>query len=162
MKGIRESPRALRAAFYVIAIALVFAVGLAQTHLIGTYADPWIDTLDQLQAKQLDALLDMNRLLTTLGTTLLAATGFILMNGSKRRVHRELWAALASGVCVAFSLYFGYLVYLGILWMLREHFFNLSNPHILWPRQAHFYAFLLGVVFFADFAFHYLLEEDEQ
>lgn len=46
--------------------------------------------------------------------------------------------------------------------MLESQFFDLNNPRILWPRQAHFYLFLLGVVFFADFAFHQLREEEER
>jgi hypothetical protein len=131
-----------------------------QTHLNGKFVYEVVNSLTAMQLKQLDALLEMNRLLTTLSTTLLAAVGFLIIKERKPRIRQELWAALASAVCIGLSLFFGYLVYLGILWMLGESFFDLTNPHILWARQAHFYAFLLGVVFFADFAFHYVREED--
>jgi uncharacterized membrane protein YozB (DUF420 family) len=160
MDGMKKTPKTARLTFYVAAVAFVLIVALLQTHLTGKYADPLVNSLSPVEEKQLDALLEMNRLLTTLSTTLLAAMGFLLIREHKPRAHLELWTALASGICVFLSLFFGYLVYLGILWMLGEHFFNLTNPHILWARQAHFYTFLLGVVFFADFAFHYVRQED--
>ena len=104
----------------------------------------------------------MNNLITTLGTGLLGALGFLLMNGRKS-VHWSgaKWLALASAVCVAFSLLFGYVAYLALIDMLRSEIFDLDLPAILWVRQAQFYSFLLAVVLFGDFAFQALHGEDK-
>ena len=153
--------RISRVAFYIGDAIFVVAVWQFQSHVTGRYLEPWVGSLSPLQERQLDAFLEMNRLITTLGTALLGATGFLLINGRKTHLQSGvLWTAIGAAVCVSLSLFFGYLVYLGVLWMLEGHFFNLNNSNILWARQAHFYAFLLGVVFFADFAFHHLREED--
>lgn len=138
-----------RLVFYVGATAVVLLVWQVQKHVTGAYFEPLIDSLTPLQEKQLDAFLEMNRLITTLGTALLGAIGFLLVNGRKEHLRPgALWTALGSTVCVGLSLLSGYIVYLGILWMLQSKFFNLNISGILWARQAHFYTFLLGVVFF--------------
>jgi len=138
---------------------VVAGVVLLQHHL-AAYIEVYVDTLSASQAKQLDAFLEMNRLVTTLGTGLLGAIGFLLANGRNAgSPARELWAAIASAICVGVSLLSGYVVYQSILWMLESGFFNLNNPEILWVHHAHFYSFLLGVVFFAEFAFHDLRGE---
>ncbi len=151
-----------RAGFYVGTVLLAVAVWQFQRYMYTrsvSFIYPSLDALNPLQEKQLEAFLEMNRLLTTLGTTLLGAIGF-LMAGRRTRVSSELWTALASAVCVGLSVYFGYLAYQGILWMLQNAFFDLSNPQVSWTLHAHFYTFLLGVLLFADFALHSLGTED--
>jgi hypothetical protein len=87
--------------------------------------------------------------------------GFLLINGRKvSRWSGAKWLALGSAMCVALSLFFGYVVYLGIIAMLQNAIFDLDIPVILWARQAHFYTFLLAVVLFGDFAFQTLHMED--
>jgi hypothetical protein len=149
--------------FYISATGLIIALSLFQSYAAGQYIEPFVESLTTAQGRQLDAFLEMNRLLITLGTALLGATGFLLVNGHKMEAgSRALWTAFLSAVCVGLSVFFGYLVYLSVLWMLESQFFDLNNPRVLWPRQAHFYSFLLGVVFFTDFAFHQLREEQER
>jgi hypothetical protein len=159
----RTTKRAIlfRLVFYMGATGFVLAVWQYQQHITGNWIEPLVSNLNTAQEKELDALLEMNRLITTLGTGLLGAIGFLLIN--VRRANRgsvALWAACASAVCVGLSLFFGYVVYLGIIAMLQNQFFDLDIRPILWARQAHFYTFLLGVVLFGDFAFHNLQVEN--
>jgi hypothetical protein len=160
---------------YYIVVALVgfgvwkiqgFMTSLSQSQTIQQSEDGVIGQaltqLDNVQERQLDAYLEVNRLLTTFGTTLLGALGFLLI-GQKRAIEwkRHRWAALAGALCVVISIFFGYVAYLFILSMLRDGIFDLtsSNPH--WAQQAHFYTFLAGVVFLGDFVFHNLTNEEE-
>ena len=160
---------------YYIIVALVgigvwkiqgYMTSLSQSQTIQQSEDgvigPALTQLDNIQERQLDAYLEVNRLLTTFGTTLLGALGFLLI-GQKRAVEwtRHRWAALLGALCVAISIFFGYVAYLFILSMLRDGIFDLtaSNPH--WAQQAHFYTFLAGVVFLGDFVFHNLTKEEE-
>jgi len=155
-----------RPAFYGTSIVLAALVALFQWYMFHygkLPAEVEVQVLSQLQEKELAAFLDMNRLLVTLATTLLGATGFLLTaNRKTNQSFREFWAVAGCGISVGLSLYFGYEAYIGILWMLKNTFFDLDNPAILWSRYAHFYTFLLGVLLFADFAFHELRKDGSQ
>ena len=71
-----------------------------------------ISDLSPLQEKQLGAFLEMNRLLITLGTALLGAMGFLLVNTHKARSSaRQLSPAFASAFFVGLSVYYGYRAY---------------------------------------------------
>jgi len=161
MKRMSRQAVVFRLAFYVGATGLILAVWQFQKHMSGNFIEPLVTTLNSTQEKELDALLEMNRLITTLDTGLLGATGFLLIN--RRRAFRWpviLWTAFGSAVCVALSVFFGYVVYLGVIAMLQNDIFDLDIPPLFWARQAHFYTFLLAVVLFGDFAFQTLHVED--
>lgn len=116
--------------------------------------------LNDVQNRQLDAYLEVNRLLTTFGTTLLGALGFVLFGRERARTWRKhRWAALIGVLCVILSIFFGYVAYLFILSMLRDGSFDITSSNTHWAQQAHFYSFLAGVVLLADFMFHNLIEE---
>jgi hypothetical protein len=150
-----------RLVFYLGATGFILAVWQYQKNVTGNWIEPLTPSLSTGQDRELDALLEMNRLITTLGTGLLAAIGFLLVNVRRaKRGPEALWAACSSALCVAFSLFFGYVVYLGVISMLQNQYFDLDVGPILWARQAHFYTFLLGVVLFGDFAFQNLHVED--
>jgi len=151
-----------RFGFYIGAIAIAVVAWLAQRYTSGQQIfESQVESLTQLQDQQLQAFLDMNRLLTTLGTTMLGALGFLLASRSKDRAGSSVrWSALASGAFAGLSVFFGYIASEGILFMLRNQFFDLEAPVILWPHTAHFYALLLSVLFFSDFAIHDLNKED--
>ncbi len=154
-------PAVARFGFYVAVIALAVVVWLLQDNLFSRpYIEAQTEALNPLQDKQLDAFLEMNRLLVTLGTATLGALGFMMTTASKRNLAwRELLSAAASAVLAGCSLYFGYLAYQGIMWMLQNGFFNLDNAAIQWTRRAHFYTLLASAFFFADFIIHDLGKE---
>ena len=159
-----ERPRIGRAGFYIGTVAIALAAWQVQRYVAGQYIlEPLVESLNQLQEKELQAFLDMNRLLTTLGTTMLGALGFLLASGrSDQRGLSVRWPALASGAFAGLSVFFGYIAYEGILYMLKNQFFDLNAPVILWPHRAHFYTLLLSVFFFGDFAIHDLNKEDRR
>jgi MFS family permease len=150
-----------RTAFYMGAIAFILLVWQFQKNITGNLMERTLSTLDPLQQKELDAFLEMNRLLTGLSTGLLGALSFILVNRGKDQRGSGQWAAYLSAVCVGLSLFFGYVVYLAIVNMLDYHYFQLFTWQIQWARQANFYTFFLGVVLFGDYAFHALHTEDD-
>jgi hypothetical protein len=116
--------------------------------------------LNDVQQRQLDAYLELNRLLTTFGTTILGALGFVLFDRERARTwtqHR--WAASVGVLCVIVSIFFGYVAYLFILSMLRDGSFNITSSNTHLAQQAHFYSFLAGVIFLADFMYYNLIEE---
>lgn len=152
-----------RLVFYIGAILLAVVVWRSEVFMQSRAQvfGSAVDTLTELQEKQLGAFLDMNRLLTTLGTTVLGAMGLLLFGGFKgQSCSRELWAAIAGALCVGLSLYFGYHAYEDILFMLQNHTFDITSPGIFLDRQAHFYTFLAGAVFFADFVYQNMKTED--
>jgi cytochrome bd-type quinol oxidase subunit 2 len=151
----------LRLAFYMGSIAFILAVWQIQKNITGDLMQQTLQTLDPLQQKELDAFLEMNKLITTLSTGLLGALSFILVNRGRGKNEAAQWTAYLSAICVGLSLFFGYVVYLAVVNMLDNHYFQLFTWQIQWARQAHFYTFFLAVVLFGDFAFHALRKEDE-
>src|ERR1700721_1935736 len=113
-----------------------------------------------VETQQIGAYLEINRLLTTLGTTLLGAVFFLLFNtGKALGWKRRQWAALAGTVFVAVSIFFGYVAYLFIIAIVQNGSCDISQSYPHWAQQAHFYTFLLGVWFFADFTYSNLRTE---
>ena len=155
-----------RLGFYVGAAVLAGVVWIIEVYIQSkpqVYGAA-ISSLDPLQEKQLGAFLQMNQLLIALGTALLGAIGFFLDRRRKSySTPRQLWAAFASALCGGLSLYFGYRAYEDVVLMLEPPYptFDLTGSLILWDRYAHFGTFLLGVFFFADFAFHELTGENK-
>ena len=153
-----------RLVFYVGGTLLAVVVWRTELHMQSTqqvYGE-YTETLTGAQQSQLSAFLEMNRLITTLSTTLLGAMGFFLVNDTKGKGStRELWAAFACAVCVGLSLFYGYHAYQDIIFMLQSQTFNLYGDMISWDRQGHFSMFLLAAFFFVDFAFHELNRSEE-
>lgn len=119
-----------------------------------------ISTLTSAASKQLDAFLEINRLLTTLATALLGASFYLLVDDKKALAWQQRrWAAFVGAIFIAVSIFFGYVAYLFVIAMLRDgkSDVTLSLPH--WAQQAHFYTFLAGVIFMADFIFSNLPKE---
>jgi hypothetical protein len=165
-------PRIGGSGFYIVLFVVSIVAWLTQHSLVqltNYYRQPspggfesQITDLSGVQNRQLDAYLAVNGMLTTFGTTLLGALGFLLFGRQKASTwRRHLWAAWAGILCVTTSIFFGYVAYLFVQWMLAWGLFDLTTkaslPH--WGQQAHFYTFLAGVVFLADFAYHNLNTE---
>jgi hypothetical protein len=114
-----------------------------------------------IQDKAVDAFLEMNRLLTTLATTLLGAMGLLLFGGFKGRpCSRELWAVIAGAISICLSIYYGYVAYLAVISMLVSNSFDPYSPKLLREQYAHFYTFLVGFVLFAGFVYANMRTED--
>jgi hypothetical protein len=109
---------ATRFGFYLSIIVIAFIVWRIEIYL---QAVPTILSGTPMQDKAVDAFLEMNRLLTTLPTTLLGAMGILLFGGFKGRAcSRELWTAIAGAMCVGLSIYHGYAAYLAVISMLAS------------------------------------------
>jgi hypothetical protein len=106
-----------------------------------------------VQTQQIQAYLEINRLLTTLGTTLLGAVFYLLSGGTKFVWTCRRWAALTGMIFVAVSIFFGYVAYSFIISVLQDGRCDVSSLYPHWAQQTHFYTFFLGVVFFADFTY---------
>jgi hypothetical protein len=120
------------------------------------------DKCTGVQTQQIDAYLEINRLLTTLGTTLLGAVFYLLFSSGKTLAWKQRrLAALLGTIFVAVSIFFGYVAYLFIISILQDGRCDISSYYPHWAQQAHFYTFFLGVVFFADFTYRNLASEDK-
>lgn len=156
--------------FYVAVILLAVLAWAGQSYMQwlatrqiqaqGGVAGPVLDRLNGLESKELDAFLEINRLLTTLGTALLGGIFYLLFDSGKTLMLKQRkWAAILGLLFVSTSIFFGYVAYTFVIAMLRDGGADVtvSKPH--WAQQAHFYTFLLGVTFLADFLFHNLPED---
>jgi hypothetical protein len=106
-----------------------------------------------VETQQIQAYVEINRLLTTLGTTLLGAVFYLLSGGTKFVWTCRRWAALTGMIFAAISIFFGYVAYSFMISVLHDGRCDITTFHPHWAQQAHFYTFFLGVVFFADFTY---------
>jgi hypothetical protein len=147
-----------RFAFYFGAIVLATVVWRIQIHL---QSIPIIGSGAPMKDRAVDAFLEMNRLLTTLSTSLLGAMGLLLFGGfNGRSCSRELWAAIVAAVSLGLSIYYGYAVYQAVLSMLATSSFDAYDHHFQIEQYAHFYTFLVGVIFFAGFVYKNMRKEE--
>jgi hypothetical protein len=127
---------------------------LQQSLATGGVIGPVLSQCDGVQKQQIDAYLEINRLLTTLGTTLLGAVFYVLSGGIEKFEWKcRRWAALTGMIFVAISIFFGYVAYSFIISVLQDGRCDISTLYPHWAQQTHFYTFFLGVVFFADFTY---------
>jgi hypothetical protein len=118
------------------------------------------DSIPPWEEKALQTYSDMSGLLTTLSTALLGGLGYLLINSRAAGPQgRHRLSALASAVFAVLSLYYGYVSHLSVLASTYRKTFNPYELGLRWPSRAQFYALLLAVFFFADFAFHELGKE---
>lgn len=91
--------------------------------------EPQVESLTQLQEQQPQAFLDMNRLLTTLGTTMLGALGFPFGQRQQGSTSVERTVACPRERCFCGSLH--------ILWVrsLRRNSIYAQEP-VLWPGSS--------------------------
>jgi len=148
-----------RFGFYLGVLVLAGAVWEVQHYL---QSAPTIYDAIPIQTEAVSAFLEMNRLLTTLATTLLGALGLLLFGGFRgKSCSRELWAAVVGAVSVSLSIYCGYVAYLAVISMLEAGSFDPYSPQLLRAQYAHFYTFLVGVIFIAGFVYQNMGEADK-
>lgn len=158
--------------FYVSVVALVLAVLLFQHYMDTRMSQPKTiisgsqfvpnDDMSTWDQKGIDVVAGLNSLLTTLGTAVLGAIGFLLWNVHRKGAQRpHMLSALLGAMCVALSLYFGFVGHLHILWWTETKSFSPGSVIVMWPHMAQFYTLLLGAFFLADFAVYDLSKEDQ-
>lgn len=158
--------------FYVVVVVVAILAWAGQSYMNhraevdlaaqGGIAGQVAERMDGLQAKTLDAFLDVNQQVTTLGTALLGGVFYLLFNSGKGFAWKQRkWAAVMGVLFVAISIFFGYVAYIFVIAALGNGNPDATASKSYWAEQAHFYTFLLGVVFFADFVFHNLPNEVE-
>jgi hypothetical protein len=127
---------------------------LQQSVAAGGVVGEVLSQCNGVQKQQIDAYLEVNRLLTTLGTTLLGAVFYLLSGGVEKFEWKcRRWAAITGMIFVAISIFFGYVAYSFMISVLQDGRCDVSTLYPHWAQQAHFYTFFLGVVFFADFTY---------
>ena len=154
--------------FYICAALLAIASWEFQGHIWATSQLPPGTILGQeipfadMIKQQLDAYLEVNRLLTTLATTVLGALGIVLFRGGTGLTStRRLWAAMLGALLVAVSIFFGYVAYGFAMATLQTGSVSFGDPSSapLVAQRVHFYTFLTGIIFLADFVLHNLKKE---
>lgn len=168
---LRMAARLLKqSGFYVCAIGLAIASWYVQgwiwsnselaTNTILGPVTPFSDTIKQA----VEAYLEVNRLLTTLATTVLGALGFVLFRGGTLSARTpRLWAAMVGALLVAVSIFFGYVAYNFLIAVLQTGSIDFNAPTsqpLIRAQQIHFYTFLVGIIFLADFVFHNVRKGD--
>jgi len=156
----------VRMAIYLLLIAAVFFVWRYLGLLTPPSTSPQLPStqLTPIQKTELDAYLQMNQLITTLSTGLLAGIGYILNRGKMKGSSEARWLTLGSAFCsaafAALSLLLGYFVYQMLIGELDDGVFNLDFPLLLYSSFGHFFSFLLAVALFAELAFQVFHAED--
>lgn len=157
----------LRMAIYLLLIAAVFFVWRYLGLLTPPSTSPQLPSTDltPIRKTELNAYLEMNQLITTLSTGLLAGIGYILNRGNKKKGSSEarwltLGSAFGSAAFAALSLFLGYFVYQMLIGELDDGVFNLNFPLLLYSSFGHFFSFLLAVALFAELAFQTFFKED--
>lgn len=161
----KRTPRISSAGLYALLVAtvvllMVFERGLGARPVL----EAQLKDLSEFEKKQLDVFTDMNKLLTTLATGLIAAITGVLLNREKNTsISKEDFRRVIAGwTLAATSLYFGHLTSRQIIWMLQAKFFNLFNDEIWWPARAQFWTFLVSAVLLADFVYRSVRRQKEE
>jgi hypothetical protein len=155
----------LRMATYLLLIVAVFFVWQQLGLLTPPSSPPRLPStqLTDIQKTELSAYTQMNQLITTLSTGLLAGIGYILssgkeIKGSPKRLRFSI--AFGSASFAALSLFLGYFVYQMLIGELDDGVFNLDLPLVLYSSFGHFFSFLLAVALFAELTFQAFSTED--
>jgi hypothetical protein len=145
----------------VIALVLFYFVGGGVVYSMLKLTD-WVNTHPYAAGtpdnegsfeKAVDAYQNVNSLLTTLATGLLAALGFLLINRPGRPFSAwDFWWAATSALCACVSLYWGYVSSQNVQVALEFQSLTLDLPTLQFPRQFQFYSVVLGVICLAHFA----------
>ena len=138
--------------YYLLVATLVYLVwsySPSDEHIV----EPRRDNLQNIQEKELETFLDMNRFLTTLAAATIGGLGAIIFNRLKQELnYRQLLLAGLTCFSAGGSLYCGYISYHKVIWMLHSQFFDLNIEGIVVPERLQFLGLVLALFFFGDFA----------
>jgi hypothetical protein len=114
-------------------------------------------TIPRWEEKAFDAYYAMSGLLITLGTALLGALGYLLINARQAVPQlRHGASAVGSALFAVLSIYFGFLCNESVMARAFSLGFNPYSLDVQYPLALQFYTLLLAVFLFADFSFHEL------
>jgi hypothetical protein len=157
--------------FYLVVIVVAALAWAFENHMSvqayneivaqGGVSGTVITQLDAVQTKEFDAFLDLNQQVTTLETALMGGVFYLLFNSRKGSAWRHRRSALIGSLLVSISIYFGFVSYSYFIVTLQNGNPDPTTGLTRVAQQAHFYTFLLGVIFFANFIFHNLPEENK-
>jgi hypothetical protein len=155
----------MQALFYAFFIILLVCLALFEQYMISNIyiAATKLETLNNLQEKEIDLFIEMNHTPTTLATLAIGAIG-ILISSRYKGVPLPWGQRLRAVGCWGFagaSLYFGYVSLHVLSLSLGRGFLDLSIPQVLWQRQMQFYTLIISVFLLADFVFRSLGEVKE-
>ena len=146
---------------YVLAAATLIYLIWSYSPSGGQIVQTRIDKLENIQEKELETFLDMNRLLTTLATAAIGGLGAIIFNRLKKELRSsQLMLAGLAFFLAGLSLYFGYVSYHKVPWMLHYRFFDLTIDDIVVPERLQFLSLVSALFFFGDFALIGLLSPE--
>jgi hypothetical protein len=141
--------------YFVFLLVLIFGVILIAAHeVFQPPPDPGFLTtsLNQLQAKSLDTIVEMNKLIISLALLVIAGGGGLLLRGDSKGGMSQKIVLLLSLLFAASSIFSGYVLYDNLIVMLSNDFYNPANTLIKWPQRIQFYSFFFSIVLFAIFA----------
>jgi hypothetical protein len=113
-----------------------------------------ISELDELQKKSSEIIIEMNKLMTSLATLIIGALGaFIIKRYETLKIKATFPRILvaASSMLAIFSIYFGYVLYIKMVEMLSNNFYNPNNSLIEMPRKYQYYCLWLSAILFVVF-----------
>ncbi len=108
-----------------------------------------------LAQKAVDILVESNKLLLGLATSVIAGLGAVVISKyqerrlSAKQKNTVIWTIVLCGV----SLYSGYLCYENLIWMLSQKTIALESALVTWPSFWQFAAFLLAVLGLVQFTY---------
>ncbi len=113
-----------------------------------------IKTLDALQNKSIDIIIEMNRQMMSLALLLLAGVGAFVANKYSTGKIESFIARLFltfSSLFAVFSILFGYFLYDKIVEMLSHGMFNSNSPLISLPQALQLYCLWFSAICFVLF-----------
>lgn len=114
-----------------------------------------IETLNELQKRSSEIIIEMNKLMTSLATLVIGGVGALLLKKDEPFRVQSRGRRMTMAVCsvfAVFSIYFGYILYFKMVEMLSNSFYDPSNALIEIPRRFQYYCLWLSVIFFVIFA----------
>lgn len=113
-----------------------------------------LESLNELQEKSIEIILEMNKLIISLSLLLIGGIGaFLLQKYQSVKIHSlaQRMTIVLSIISASLSIYFGYVLYFRMVEMLSNNWFNPQSNLIEQPLMFQYYSFLLSVVLFGLF-----------
>jgi hypothetical protein len=140
----------------IIFVSLVIIFWVVANYRFNPEPEPEVvvSALDELQKKSSEIIIEINKLMTSLATLIIGALGaFIIKKYETLKIKAAFPRILvaASSMFAVFSIYFGYVLYMKMIEMLSNNFYNPNNSLIETPRKYQYYCLWLSAILFVVF-----------